>query len=119
MDLKNLTNENLIAIDLDLNKKEDVIKYLIKQLAKEGKISSEKEFLNAVLEREALSPTGFEGGLAVPHGKSDAVKKASFAVATLKKPISEWESVDENNKVEFVFYLQFQGMKQAQLIFNY
>lgn len=31
MDLKNLTNENLITIDLDLNKKEDVIKYLVKQ----------------------------------------------------------------------------------------
>ena len=77
MDLKNLTNENLISIDLDLNKKEDVIKYLIKKLAKEGKISSEEEFLNAVLDREKLSPTGFEGGLAVPHGKSDAVKEAS------------------------------------------
>lgn len=105
MDLKNLTNENLISIDLDLNKKEDVIKYLIKQLKKEGKIESEEEFLNAVLERETLSPTGFEGGLAVPHGKSDAVKEASFAVAKLKKPISEWESVDENNKVELVFLL--------------
>ena len=47
MDLKNLTNENLITIDLDLNKKEDVIKYLVKQLYDEGKLSSEKDFYNA------------------------------------------------------------------------
>lgn len=105
MDLKNLTNENLITIDLDLNKKEDVIKYLVKQLYDEGKLSSEKDFYNAVLDREALSPTGFEAGLAVPHGKSNAVKEAAFAVAKLKRPISEWESVDENNKVELVFLL--------------
>lgn len=105
MDLKNLTNENLITIDLDLNKKEDVIKYLVKQLYDEGKLSSEKGFYNAVLDREALSPTGFEAGLAVPHGKSNAVKEAAFAVAKLKRPISEWESVDENNKVELVFLL--------------
>lgn len=105
MDLKNLTNENLITIDLDSNKKEDVIKYLVKQLYDEGKLSSEKDFYNAVLDREALSPTGFEAGLAVPHGKSNAVKEAAFAVAKLKRPISEWESVDENNKVELVFLL--------------
>ncbi|MEQ3338304.1 PTS 2-O-a-mannosyl-D-glycerate transporter subunit IIABC [Clostridium butyricum] len=105
MDLKNLTNENLITIDLDLNKKEDVIKYLVKQLYDEGKLSSEKDFYNAVLDREALSPTGFEAGLAVPHGKSNAVKEAAFAVAKLKRPIFEWESVDENNKVELVFLL--------------
>ena len=105
MDLKNLTNENLITIDLDLNKKEEVIKYLVKQLYDEGKLSSEKDFYNAVLDREALSPTGFEAGLAVPHGKSNAVKEAAFAVAKLKRPISEWESVDENNKVELVFLL--------------
>lgn len=105
MDLKNLTNENLITIDLDLNKKEDVIKYLVKQLYDEGKLSSEKDFYNAVLDREALSPTGFEAGLAVPHGKSNAVKEAAFAVAKLRRPISEWESVDENNKVELVFLL--------------
>ena len=105
MDLKNLTNENLITIDLDLNKKEDVIKYLVKQLYDEGKLSSEKDFYNAVLDREALSPTGFEAGLAVPHGKSNAVKEAAFAVAKLKRPIPEWESVDENNKVELVFLL--------------
>ncbi|WP_394873157.1 PTS 2-O-a-mannosyl-D-glycerate transporter subunit IIABC [Clostridium butyricum] len=105
MDLKNLTNENLITIDLDLNKKEDVIKYLVKQLYDEGKLSSEKDFYNAVLDREALSPTGFEAGLAVPHGKSNVVKEAAFAVAKLKRPISEWESVDENNKVELVFLL--------------
>ena len=105
MNLKNLTNENLISIGLDLNKKEDVIKHLVKNLYKEGKITSEEEFYKDVLEREKLSPTGFEAGLAVPHGKSKSVKEASFAVATIKKPIKDWESIDENNEVDLIFLL--------------
>lgn len=105
MRLRELTNKNLISVNLDLQTKDDVIRYLIAQLYKEGKITSEEGFYNDVLKREELSPTGLEAGLAVPHGKSDYVKEAAFAVATLKKPISEWESVDENNEVEFVFLL--------------
>jgi len=105
VNLKSLTNSKLILVDLDINNKEDVIKQLVKQLYQEGKISSEEEFLQAVLDREKQSPTGLEGGLAIPHGKSKAVKEASFAVAKLKKPIDNWESVDVNNKVELVFLL--------------
>ncbi|WP_058486555.1 PTS 2-O-a-mannosyl-D-glycerate transporter subunit IIABC [Defluviitalea phaphyphila] len=105
MDLKSLTNSRLISVDLDVKSKEDLIAQLVEQLYKEGKISSKKEFLKAVLDREKLSPTGLEGGLAIPHGKSKAVKEASFAVAKLKKPIENWESIDPNNKVELVFLL--------------
>lgn len=105
MELKNLTSTKLISIDLNLKTKDEVIRYLVKKLAQEGKLKSEEEFYKAVIAREELTPTGFEAGLAVPHGKSNAVKEATFAVATLKKPIEDWKSVDENNKVEFVFLL--------------
>ncbi|MEK4869446.1 PTS 2-O-a-mannosyl-D-glycerate transporter subunit IIABC [Niallia sp. FSL W8-1348] len=103
--LKTLTSPNLLHIKKSFNTKEEIIKYLIHQLAEEGKIHSEAEFLKDVMEREALSPTGFEGGLAIPHGKSSTVKEAAFAVATLSKPISTWESVDPDNEVELVFLL--------------
>lgn len=55
--------------------------------------------------REELSPTGIEAGLAIPHGKSDAVKEATFAVALLDNTIDDWESVDESNKVKLIFLL--------------
>ncbi|TDT62850.1 PTS 2-O-a-mannosyl-D-glycerate transporter subunit IIABC [Fonticella tunisiensis] len=105
MELKKLTSTKLISLDLDLKTKDEVIRFLVKKLAEEGKLHSEEEFYKDVIAREKLSPTGLEAGLAVPHGKSRAVKEASFAVAKLKKPIEDWESVDENNKVEFVFLL--------------
>ncbi|GGB69689.1 PTS 2-O-a-mannosyl-D-glycerate transporter subunit IIABC [Fictibacillus barbaricus] len=103
--LKNLTSESLISTNKSFTSKEEVLRYLIKQLATEGKIQSEEEFYQTVMERESLSPTGFEGGLAIPHGKSSTVNQAAFAVATLEKPIDTWESVDPNNKVELIFLL--------------
>jgi 2-O-A-mannosyl-D-glycerate PTS system EIIABC component len=105
MELRKLTNVNLIDVNVALSTKEEVIRYLVEKLASEGKLHSAEEFYNDVLKREALSPTGLEAGLAVPHGKSRAVKSAAFAVAKLQKPIENWESIDENNKVELVFLL--------------
>ncbi|OOE12606.1 PTS 2-O-a-mannosyl-D-glycerate transporter subunit IIABC [Fictibacillus arsenicus] len=103
--LKKLTSVSLLNTKKSFGSKDEVIKYLIKQLMAEGKLHSEEEFYRAVMDRESLSPTGFEGGLAIPHGKSSAVKEAVFAVATLERPIGDWESVDPENQVELVILL--------------
>ncbi|MFF2875059.1 PTS 2-O-a-mannosyl-D-glycerate transporter subunit IIABC [Gottfriedia sp. NPDC057991] len=105
MQLKKLTSEALISTKMSFSSKEEIIKYLVKKLATEGKIHSEEEFYDAVMEREELSPTGFEGGLAIPHGKSSSVKESSFAIVTLEKPMGNWESIDPNNQVELVILL--------------
>ncbi|MGL5316184.1 MAG: fructose PTS transporter subunit IIA, partial [Peptostreptococcaceae bacterium] len=105
MELKKITNENLVFSKKDIKTKEDAIKFLVKKLYDEGKLTSYEEYLEAVMHRETLSPTGFEGGLAIPHGKSKAVKEAAFAAMTLEKPIEDWESIDPDNKVELVFLI--------------
>lgn len=103
--LQNLTAPALIDTKQPFESKDEIIRYLIKQLSKAGKLHSEDEFYKAVIAREELSPTGFEGGLAIPHGKSTAVKEAAFAVATLRKPIHTWESIDPANQVELIILL--------------
>jgi len=105
MDLRNMTNSELIILNQKSSNKEQVIKKLIDKLYDQDIISSKEDFFEAVMEREAQSPTGLERGVAIPHGKSTSVKKAAFAVARLEKPIVEWESVTENNDVELVFLL--------------
>ncbi|MFG6147748.1 PTS 2-O-a-mannosyl-D-glycerate transporter subunit IIABC [Halobacillus sp. B23F22_1] len=105
MKLQQLTSTNLIRTDQAFSTKEEAIRYLVDQLDKEGLLHSAEDFYDAVMEREALSATGMEGGLAIPHGKSTSVKQAAFAAATLKTPIKDWESVDENNEVELVMLL--------------
>ncbi|MCU9814331.1 fructose-specific PTS transporter subunit EIIC [Paraclostridium sp. AKS73] len=105
MNLANMTNKNLIMLDLNVCTKEEAIKLLIDKLYSEGVVSSQKEFFNTVMEREAHSPTGLEKGLAIPHGKCESVNKAAFAVARLNNKISDWESIDENNEVDLIFLL--------------
>lgn len=99
------TSTSLLHVQQAFDSKNQAIRFLIHELAEAGKISSEEAFYEAVIAREGLSPTGFEGGLAIPHGKSDSVREASFAIATLTKPITDWESIDPANKVELVILL--------------
>lgn len=105
MDLNTMTEEELIILDGNYSSKEEVIKALIEKLYSRNIITSREKFLKAVMERESLSATGLERGVAIPHGKSSVVKKAAFAAARLTKPIQDWESVSEDNKVDLVFLL--------------
>ncbi len=105
MKLKEVTSQSLIMTNLDVSSKDEAIKHLIKKLYEAGKIESEEVFYQAIIDREALSPTGMEQGLAIPHGKSNTVKEAGFAVATLSKPLTDWESIDPTNQVDFIFML--------------
>ncbi|MFD1020275.1 fructose-specific PTS transporter subunit EIIC [Thalassobacillus hwangdonensis] len=105
MELKQMTQPSLIRFDLSETTKEDVIWKLTETLYEQGCLSSKEAYYETVLEREKVSPTGLEAGLAIPHGKSNAVKKAAFAVARLEKPITDWESIDPTNQVELVFLL--------------
>ncbi|PYZ96171.1 PTS fructose transporter subunit IIABC [Alteribacter lacisalsi] len=105
MELRSQTSKNLIIFDADWTTKEAVIEGLADALDREGILTSKQEFLKTVFEREEVSPTGMEKGLAIPHGKSTAVKEAAFAVARLKKPVEDWESIDPDNKAELIFLL--------------
>ncbi len=105
MNLSDLTNPNLLELNSNLTNKDDVIKALAKMLFDDGKLQSEQAFLDAVYAREKLSETGMEAGLAIPHGKSTTVKEACFAVMTTKAPVEDWESLDPDNEVKYIFLL--------------
>ncbi|MGN0485440.1 MAG: PTS 2-O-a-mannosyl-D-glycerate transporter subunit IIABC [Lachnospiraceae bacterium] len=105
MNLQKATSKELISLGCHFSTKLEVINYLTDKLYKAGKLTSRDAFYEAVLERESISETGIDMGLAVPHGKSSAVKEAAFAVATVKEPIKNWESVVPGNQVSIIFLL--------------
>lgn len=105
MDLQAATSKRLISLDCDKKTKDEVIHYLIDKLYAEQKIRSKEEFYKAVMEREGMSATGIDKGLAIPHGKSDSVLQASFAVAKVRTPVKDWESLVPGNEVRYVFLL--------------
>ncbi|EGE0025585.1 PTS 2-O-a-mannosyl-D-glycerate transporter subunit IIABC [Escherichia coli] len=104
MNLTTLTHRDALCLNARFTSREEAIHALTQRLAALGKISSTEQFLEEVYRRESLGPTALGEGLAVPHGKTAAVKEAAFAVATLSEPL-QWEGVDGPEVVDLVVLL--------------
>lgn len=104
MDLTTLTTAELINLQVEVSSREEVINLLADQLDAAGKLADKAGYLKAVEEREEEGPTALGENLAVPHGKTNAVKEASFAMATLKNDI-KWKGIEGDEDVSIVFLL--------------
>lgn len=70
------------TVDLNLKgikNKDEVICYLAELLDKAGLLTNKEDYIRSVYEREQLGPTFMENFIAIPHGKSDAVREAGIA----------------------------------------
>ena len=104
MNLTTLTDPRAVCVQAQFTSRDEAIRQLATRLVALGKIADADTFLAEVFHRESLGPTALGEGLAVPHGKSAAVKEAAFAVATLCEPLA-WEGVDGPEEVELIFLL--------------
>lgn len=104
MKLTTLTNPSLVNLQTCFNSRDEAILALATQLEEAGKLHSKDDYLKAVFEREQEGPTALGEELAVPHGKTDAVKEAAFAMATLKEPVM-WKGLDEDEEVRLIFLI--------------
>ncbi|QXM05350.1 fructose PTS transporter subunit IIA [Crassaminicella indica] len=100
--MEKIINTDLIDLNLKAETKEEAIKTLIKRVDKCGRLNDINEYLKVVLEREKLSTTGIGFGIAIPHGKSDAVKIPTLAFGRCEDGI-EWQSLD--GKVVKIIFL--------------
>ncbi|MBM0065942.1 PTS sugar transporter subunit IIA [Alkalicoccobacillus gibsonii] len=94
MELTTILQSNFIQFDMKAQTKNQVLEQLIEQLAASGMVTSKQGFLEDVLEREKLGPTGIGSGIAIPHGKSIHVNEAAIAIGRMVDVI-EWESLDD------------------------
>ena len=67
--------------------KEAVISELVDLLDAKGLLSDRDNVLEAVLIRERIQSTGTGAGIAIPHGKCNAVKELVMAIGIAHKPI--------------------------------
>ena len=95
LDIKSLSSENLIKLDMVSKQKEDAIKELTSLLKMENQIKNESKFLKAVLKREKEGTTGIGMGVAIPHGKSKTVQQPTLVFGKSKGGI-EYDSLDGN-----------------------
>ena len=93
-----------ISTDLKSTDKEEVIKEIIGLLISAGEVDrKDKNKLIEILKaREALGSTAIGQGVAIPHGKSDCVKKLVAAFGISKKGVN-FDSLDGESV--FIFFL--------------
>ncbi|POT56014.1 PTS fructose transporter subunit IIABC [Citrobacter amalonaticus] len=103
--LSDVTSHDLILLDQEWNNREIILENLSHLLFQKGKIADKSAFLQAVWERENISETGFEQGIAIPHGKSPVVNQPAFAAVRLTHPVDDWPTMDGEDKVSLVFLL--------------
>ena len=85
MNLKKILNTNLVELDLKGDSKQEIIENLLDILVKTGKVKDRNMALEALLEREAKMSTGLQQGIAIPHGKTDAVAELLACVGIVKE----------------------------------
>ncbi|HAA64577.1 MAG TPA: PTS mannose transporter subunit IIAB [Thermoanaerobacter sp.] len=98
-----LINKNLVTLNLEAKNKEEAIIKLAELAQKEGKITSVEEYARSVFDREKAYTTGVGNGIAIPHGKSKAVKEAMIVFGKTTDGI-EWDSLD-GKPVNLIFLL--------------
>lgn len=95
-----LINTDLIILDLPARTKEETINMLSKRAYEVGRVSDLQAYIKAVLEKEKQYSTGVGFGVAIPHGKTDAVNEPFLMFARVKPMV--WQSLDDDD-VDLIF----------------
>lgn len=107
-----------IVLELQATDKTGAITELVDRLVKTGDLSPERrdEALQAVLEREQRMSTGLQHGVAVPHGKTDAVQDLVAALGRSSAGI-DFECLDGQPAHIIILILSPQSMSGPHIEF--
>ncbi|NBC28704.1 MAG: PTS transporter subunit EIIA [Spirochaetes bacterium] len=94
MNLKKVLSPATVTVNLPGSEKLEVIEALVDLAMNSGKIKDREQALESVVERERKMTTGMEHGIAIPHGKTDAVDDLVVAVGVTPEPI-DFEAMDK------------------------
>jgi len=109
-------SEDRIILNLKSQEKEEVFEEMAPLFVEDNIIDVEEleEFIEGLKEREKLTATGMQDGIAVPHAKSPSVHKIALALGISKEGIN-FESMDgEPSKYIFMIAAP-KGTKQEHL----
>ena len=93
MRIIDLLDKKSINLNLKSTDKTSVINELVDLVDASGNLNDKNEYKQEILAREAKSTTGIGEGIAIPHAKTKAVKKACLASGVSKTGI-DYDSLD-------------------------
>jgi PTS system fructose-specific IIC component/PTS system nitrogen regulatory IIA component len=101
MFLHDLFTPEFILADLQAEDKEEVFEEMVDRFCQTIKSDGREEILGALRQREMKMSTGIQKGIAIPHGKTNAVDKVCGMLGISRKGI-DYEALD-GNPVYLVF----------------
>lgn len=93
MQITDLLVPERVALNMQVADKAMAIHAMVGMLDRTGCLRDAVEYEKNVLEREAQGTTGVGGGVAIPHGKSNAVRVPALAAVTLREAI-DYQALD-------------------------
>ncbi len=93
MKITDLLSKDAIKLNGIANSKQDAINKLVDLMAKNGNLTNKEKYTQVVLKREEEGSTGIGEGIAIPHGKTDAVSKPGLSAMVINDGV-EFDSLD-------------------------
>ena len=104
MNLKKALSKNSILPQLQAETKAEAIEELVDFLIATSRVPDRDKVLEAVRAREEKMSTGMQNGIAIPHGKTDAVSELLVAIA-IKKDGIDFDAMDGQPCTIFIMTL--------------
>ena len=93
MRITDLLDVRSISLDAAPKSKQEAIDAAVALMVKSGKINDEEAYKRQVYVREEESTTGIGEGIAIPHGKCDAVDRPGLAAMVIREGV-DFDSLD-------------------------
>ena len=93
MRITDLLRKESIELNASVNSKSEAIDKLVDLQVKGGNISDAVAYKNGIFAREKMSTTAIGDGIAIPHAKSEAVKRPGLAAMTVPGGV-DYEAMD-------------------------
>lgn len=94
MRISELLSLQAIDVNAKVASKAEAIDYMTRLMEKSGNLSDREAYKKGVLAREEEGTTGIGEGIAIPHSKCAAVKRAGLAAMVVRDGV-DYESLDD------------------------
>ncbi|MCC7299797.1 MAG: PTS sugar transporter subunit IIA [Verrucomicrobia bacterium] len=104
MNLKKILTRDSILPELTADTKQGVIEEMVAAMSVAGKLTDCAAVVQAILDREEKMSTGMQNGVAIPHGKTNAVDELVAAVAIHRRGV-DFAAMDGKRSHIFIITL--------------
>ncbi len=109
--------EDMILLQSKFQRRDDVLRALVQKAGKTGLISDKELFLKAVLNREDEMSTAIGYQIAIPHGKSEVVKRPFIGFLQTEEEFIWAEGHEERVKLIFLIGVPAENENNIHLKF--